>query len=221
MEHAGAGAMLADVVSFVRDDDHRPVTPLLEQLTPAFLVEAHVAYGDDLVDQKAVELDGHRDGEGQARAHPRGVGFHGLAQVLAKLGKLLDERAGRVEVRAIDSADEAYVVQSCQASLECAAEGEGPGHGHLAGHATAVGELRATDDADERGFSGAVSAEDPELVSLAHLHTDAVEDGVAPGARAVALDDVLQADHSPSTVTETRFALTRASSSNTPLTPTR
>src|SRR5438105_1291382 len=220
MEHAGAGTMLTDVVSLVRDDDHRPVAPFLEQLAPAFLVEARVAHGDDFVDQEAVKLDGHRDGKGKARTHARGVGLHGLAEVLAELGELLDERPGGVEIRPVDSADEAYVVQAREASLECAAEGKGPGDGHLAGHATAVGELRATDDADERGFSGTVSAQDAELVALADFHADAVQDGVGAGARAVALDDVLQADHSPSTVTETRFALTSASSSNALFAPT-
>src|SRR5205807_6800302 len=219
-EHAGAGTMLTDVVSLVRDDDHRPVAPLLDQLAAALLVEARVAHGDDLVDQEAVELDGQRDGEGEARAHSRGVGFHGLTQVLAELGKLLDEGPGGVEIRTVDSADEAYVVQARQASLEGAAEGQGPGNGHLPRDATVAGQLCAADDADQRGFPGTVSAEDAELVALADFHADAVQNGVCPGSRPVALDDVLQADHSPSTVTETRFALTRASSSNALLTPT-
>src|SRR6266699_4980508 len=61
MEHTGAGAVLTDVVSLVRDDDHRPVASLLEQLAPAFFVEARVADRDDFVDQEAVKLDGHRD----------------------------------------------------------------------------------------------------------------------------------------------------------------
>src|SRR5438105_3333209 len=221
MEHAGAGAMLTDVVSLVRHDDHRPVTPLLEQLAPAFLVEARVADRDDLIDQEAVELDSHRDGEGEPRAHTGGKGFHGFPEVFAQLREFLDEGQCGTEVGAVDPADEANVVEPGQASLECAAEGEGPGDRHFPGHPAAVRQLRAADDAYEGGLSRAVPAEDAELVALADFHADSVQNGVCPSSRPVALDDVLQADHSPSTVTETRFALSRAIISRVVLTTTR
>ena len=88
----GALAVILDIVRIVRDQDQRAVRALLEELDAALLVEAAVADRDHLVDQEAVELDHHREREGQARPHPARVRLQGLAQVPAQLRELLDER---------------------------------------------------------------------------------------------------------------------------------
>src|SRR5207302_11314707 len=108
-----------------------------------------------------------------------------------------------LKLHAVDAANEEHIVISGQAALECTAEGQRPGISHLTGDAAAVGQLRSTHDANQRGLAGAVLAENTDLIPPVHLQVDAIQDSVRAAAGAVALDDLLQADHSPSTVTET------------------
>src|SRR5206468_2414381 len=72
-QYRGSVAMCADVCRIVRYDNHCPITASFEQLPIALFVEPGVAHGDDLVDKKTIELDDHRNREGEARPHPRRI----------------------------------------------------------------------------------------------------------------------------------------------------
>ena len=70
------------------------------------------------LNQIAVELDGKRQGERQPRLHAARISLHRLAEVAAQLGKILDERADRMVVDAVDARNETQVVGTSQATLE-------------------------------------------------------------------------------------------------------
>src|SRR5687767_13398579 len=62
-------AMFANIGRIVRDDDHRTVSALDEKLVVTLLMETGVPDRDDFIDQKAVELNYHRECEGEPSAH--------------------------------------------------------------------------------------------------------------------------------------------------------
>ena len=123
---AGVVAVGLDEIRVVGDDDHRAVATLFKEFDLAAFVKALVADGDDFVDEVAIELDDHREGEGESGAHAGGVALHRLAQVGSELGELLDEGDLVFGGGVVDAADEAEVVEAGEGALESAAEGERP-----------------------------------------------------------------------------------------------
>ena len=181
-------AVGADQIRLVRHDHHRAVPALIEQFHIALDGEAVVAHRHGLVDQETVEFDGHGNGEGQARAHARGIALHRLPQVGAQLGKALHQLQGLVIVHPVHPRDQARVVLAGEAALEGIPKGQRPGHGHVLPHHPAVRPVRAAHDANHRGLARAVAAHDAPFLTRAngevhmvqHLaHAAAVVDGVA------------------------------------------
>jgi hypothetical protein len=79
----------------------REIAALAARIDPA---EARVADCHALIEEEAVELDGHRQREGQPHAHAHRVVHHRFAQIQAELGELLDEGYLRLPVDAVDAA---------------------------------------------------------------------------------------------------------------------
>src|SRR4029077_14691859 len=71
IEPGGAIAQVRDEAQRVGDeDDRRPSLPELEQVVEAFPLELLVAYGDDLIDDQDLRVEGHGDREPQTNEHP-------------------------------------------------------------------------------------------------------------------------------------------------------
>jgi len=82
-------AVVADEVGLVRDDDHGAVAAFFEEFVLAAFLEAVVAYGDDFVDEIAIELDDHGEGEGQPGAHAGGIRLDRLVDVASEFREVL------------------------------------------------------------------------------------------------------------------------------------
>ena len=189
--HVAVAAQRADAV---RDHEDACVHELLLEGCAAFLLEAVVADLGDLVDQIPVEGDGHADGEGEPRAHARGVSRNRHREEGAELGEVADEVENAVGVLAVDAGNEARVVDAGRAGVEASGEAERPGDSALGDDMPAVGALGTGNEAQERGLAGAVLADDGDVAALEG------EGGVAEHVLAAAADlvgfaDLDQADH--------------------------
>jgi len=189
------GACVADLVLVVGDDDEGAVGSLHHELLMALLTKASIPHGHDLVDEVAVELDGHGDGKRQSGHHPGRVGSNWLLKVAAKLGEVLDEGDLVLDRLAVDSANELEVIESGQLSLEGPAKGERPGEAHAAYDLTARGCLRSSDEAYEGGLTRSVSPKKADLLAPLDPKGDAVEDRALPSPNGVLLRNFPEIDH--------------------------
>ena len=137
--------MIANVMRLVRDNDHCPVPSPFEELVGAAIMKARIANSDDLINEEAVEFHGHRQREGETCAHSRGIGFDGLAQVIAELRKSLDVGDDRGSIHIIHAGDEMDVVDAGKAALKCTGECQGPGDRHCSVDGPAVGRFGSAD----------------------------------------------------------------------------
>src|SRR5688572_29339026 len=148
-------------------------------------MKTRIADGDDFVDQETIELDDHRKGKGEPRAHSGGIGFHRFPQENAKLRKFLDEPGLVFGVDAVDPADEPQIVIARQGTLECSAKSQRPGHAHVAMDVTASREFGAADQAYEGGFSGTIAAKDADPLPLVHRQIQPTQNLDWPAARRI------------------------------------
>jgi len=84
-KYCGAIAVFADVPGVMTHNNEGPVPAAFEQLAMALGVETAVTDGNYFIDQEAVKLDCHGNGEGEPCAHACGVTLNRLAQIVAKL----------------------------------------------------------------------------------------------------------------------------------------
>ncbi len=61
--------VVADIISIMRNDDHRPVLTLLKQLCMTFFMKAAIAYRNDFINQKAIKINRHGKCKRKARPH--------------------------------------------------------------------------------------------------------------------------------------------------------
>jgi len=197
-QNTKVGAGIANLVLVVRDDDKGAVGSLDHQLLAAFLGEATVSHGHDLVDQVAVELDGHGDGKGQSCLHPGGVSPDRLPEVSAQLGEVLDEGYLVLDRLAVDPANELEVIESCQLSLKGPAEGERPGEAHSTVDLTARWCFRSADESDEGGFARSIATQKPYLLPALDPEGDPVEDRALTSTNGILFCDFPKLDHANS-----------------------
>ena len=164
----------------------------------AALAKARIAHRQAFVNEKTVELDGHRQRKGQAHRHAHGIVLHRFAQVDAELGELLDKGHQRLPVLAIDAADEFQVVEAGQVGLESARESQRPAHAHATFDAPAGGPFGAAEQADERALAGAIAAQDAHVAAALQVEAQMVQHLPAPEAGAVGLAHPVQADQGAS-----------------------
>ena len=126
LQHHAALAVFADRADGVGDHDDVGSPGLRAKGGPRLLLERRVADAGDLVDEIDIEVDRHRDAEGEARLHAGRVGVHWHVHECAELGEILDPRHQVVSVDSVDARDEAHVLRARQRSVEAAAEAEGP-----------------------------------------------------------------------------------------------
>ena len=90
-KHTESVTVLANVVRLVRHDDHGPVLTLFKQFKLTLLVKARIAYGNDFVNQEAVELNRHGNGKGETGTHAGRISLDWLPYVFPKLGEIPQE----------------------------------------------------------------------------------------------------------------------------------
>ena len=194
-ENADMCAMAFNKLGAVGDHDHGPVFPLLKQFDLTTLAKAIVAHGDHLIDEKAIELDDHRQGKGQAGSHTGRIRLHRLVQIAAQLGEILNEGNFVFDRGIIDAANEAQVVHAGKGALKAACEGQWPGNFHGPADRATGRVLHTTEQADERGFSASVPAEDAELFARHHPKADILQNRPLSPVNRVALGDIGNFNH--------------------------
>ena len=191
----GILAMLADEVWIMGDNHLSPVGPLLEELIVTLGVEPAVPYRRDLIDQITVELDNHRDCEGQTGPHPRRVLDNVFAQVDPQLRELLHEVHLILERHIIDPADQTHVIVTRQMIVKGITQRDRPRHLHVADDLARGGPLRSAQQTDQCRLAGTVTTKDPELLARFDQEIDPVQDRPLTPMDGVTLSDVLKLNH--------------------------
>ena len=189
------GAGVADLVLVVRDDDESAVGPLDHELFAALLGEAVIPHGHHLVDEVAVELNGHGDGKSQLSHHPGGIGPHRFPEVASQLGEVLDEGDLVLDRLAVDTADELEVIESGQLSLKSSPECQRPGETHPANDRPARRGLPSTDQSDEGGLARSVASQEADLLPALDPKGDPVEDRALASTNGILLCDFPKLNH--------------------------
>jgi hypothetical protein len=193
-DHRGVVTVIFDEARAMGDDDHGLVSALLEEFDLTPCREASVTNRHDLIDEIAVEVDDHGEGEGQSGAHPGRVKAHGLTEVFTQFGKVLDVVKFVFEGYSIDPTDEAEVVQAGQMSLKTTGKGQGPRDAHVAADEAFGRGLRSAEKPDQGGLPAAITAEHAKTLPAMHGKVHPVEHGVVAGLQRIALGDVVEED---------------------------
>ncbi len=194
-QHSKMRAGIADLVLVVRDDDKGAVGSLDHQLLVAFFGETAVSHGHDLVDQVAVELDGHGDGKCQPGHHPGGVGADWLLKVASQLGEVLNEGDLVLDGLAVDTADEFEIIKARQLALKGPSKGQRPGKAHSSDDLTASRCFRSSDEANEGGLPGTIAPQKPDLLSPLDPEGDPVEHRTLPSPNGIFFRHFSEIDH--------------------------
>src|SRR5665647_856650 len=165
---------LGDLVQGVGDDDDRP-TLMLEAANSihALALEGLVSDGQHLIHQQDVRVDVHRDGEGQAHVHARGVELHLGVDELLDPGEVDDRVEVPVGLLTGDTEDrgvEVDVLAAGQVRVEAGAQLQE--RRDAASQADrAVGRLHdAADHLEQRALARPVGTDEPDGRATADLH---------------------------------------------------
>lgn len=187
--------MAFDELGAMRDHDHRAILALLEKLFLAALLEAVIAYSDHFIDEKAIELDDHRQSKSQASAHAIGIGLDRLVEVTPQFGKILNKGNFVFDRGIINTANETEVVHAGEGALKAPSKCKRPRNIHRSSDRAVGGVLHATEQADERGFSTAVPAKNAELFARHHPKADIIQNSPLSPVNRVALGDIGNFNH--------------------------
>ena len=149
----------------------------------AFGLEQGVADGEGFVDDEDVGVDVDDDGKGQADVHAAGVGFDGLVDKRADVGKgddVVEAFGDFALAQAQDGGVDGDVFTPGEFGVEAGAQlqqcGDAPAHLHVAG----AGMEGAADDLQQGGFACAVAPDDAEGLPAFELEGDVVQGGKFP-----------------------------------------
>ena len=149
----------------------------------AFGLEQGVADGEGFVDDEDVGVDVDDDGKGQADVHAAGVGFDGLVDKRADVGKgddVVEAFGDFALAQAQDGGVDGDVFTPGEFGVEAGAElqqcGNAPAHLYVAG----AGMEGAADDLQQGGFACAVAPDDAEGLPAFEFEGDVVQGGKFP-----------------------------------------
>lgn len=195
IQHTGHIAMLFDRGYLVRDHQQGRGAFSFQENPLAFLAEGSVPHGGQFVDEIKIETNGHTEPKGQFGRHAGRIGLDRHIQIVLQFGKVLYEGRHLLDIRFVDAADKAQVLPTGEATVETAAEADGPGDPAGTLHSAAIWRDGAADDAHQGGLSRPVAPQDADINTGDEVHAQVVKDQTAPGFHAVSFGHVAQADH--------------------------
>ena len=180
IQHHAAGAQLADGGHVVADVEHGAAVLVgdIAHFAQAFLLELHVAHGQDLVHDHDLAVQMGSDGEGQLDEHAAGIALDGGVDEVAALRKFDDLGQFGVDLGLGHAQDRAVHIDVFAAGHFVVEAGADFQHG---GHAAANFDLAlggggdAGQQLEQRGFARAVAADDAQGLALVDGQVHAVQ----------------------------------------------
>jgi hypothetical protein len=195
-QDGGLHRELLQHLRLVRDDDERRGAQPLAQDLARLAVELRVGGGrHPLVDEIDVEIEREHQREGEARAHPGGIGADRLVEVFLQPAEPAAERLHVVGIERVELRDVARVLPRGVLRDDAAHEAERKGDLAVAAHLPLVGLLEAGHHLDQRGLAGPVRREHAERAAELHAEGHAVENDLALHAGPEGLADGVELDH--------------------------
>jgi transposase len=138
--------------------------------------KASVTCAQRLVDQIHIKFKGYAHTETKPRAHAAGIGFYRLVKVLAEISKPFDEIDNLGDVKTVDARKKGGIVPPRHVSGEATGVAQRKRDAGAAPNATTFGQFGATDQAQQRGFSRPVQAENSDVLTRVEHKVNGIED---------------------------------------------
>ena len=198
LQHRARVAHVAHHAHRVRNDDGPAGAHAVAEHARALGLEGRVAHARHLVHEVGVEVDAHGQPEGEARAHPRGVGAERQVEVVAELGEVAHEVDQLVGVHPVDAAHEAHVLRPREVGVERAREAHGPGDQPVRGDVALVGVHGPRDHPEKRGLARPVAPQEPHRDPRREVDADAIGHHLVASVKVEGLRQVREPDHNES-----------------------
>src|SRR5260370_29938307 len=153
-----------NLIELMRDeDDCASCAGDIAHLAEAFFLEIYVADGQDFIDEENLRLEVSSDSEGQADVHAGGVVLYGSVNKFFELGEghdFIELALDFALAHAEDGAGEKRVFVAGQLRMKAGADFEERADAAVNLRPTSGGAGDAREACHERGFAGAVAAEE-------------------------------------------------------------
>jgi hypothetical protein len=155
VQNSSMGTILFQSFAMMRYNDNFGVFKTALYGMSVALLKTDIPYGEALINQINIKMDGKAQSKRKACAHSGRIGPHRLVKISAKFRKILDKAQDCSTIRTINTTSKAKVFLTSKGSVG-SAQAQRPRDTAISIHAPLGGLLCAGDNSEKSGFTGAV-----------------------------------------------------------------